>query len=543
MPAGAVISPPESPEDASQSNSPHDAQDSTRLRELQDAVRRSFSPTKKSGSPQNEPVDHERKAKLHIDLPIREAHNREDSETSTPGEALPPTPPSRLSANARKISHSRSATEPSIFESQSAGASQAPSDDSEEDYADGSKPPLLRKKSGELVKPAIRPNARRKHSSMPGTPTYSKAVHFGEEIEQVRHFLQVDRPIAVSAGASPVDGHESESEFPFGFQGSQGPEWDLRLKNFPRDSLERMSKPVRIERLLLSPDQKSLIGVVAVANIAFHKQVTARFTLDYWRTTSEVIAEYSTDTRSPRNDGYDQFNFSIKLSDQANLELRTLLLCVKYAAAGQEHWDNNDNMNHQVEFAKKERKPSKETSGAKTAPVVPGSQPIPRSRHNSASFKAERPLSMSSLEDDFSRGDTAIKFRNNALGNNLAARNANGGPQFSTRYDFGASLTAALSQAQAELGSRSGLNGAPQRSARRPQVKVDVPQQPPPTGLPPRTGVTAPANTQTATPAVALADKQNMDSKAYEDFINKFCFFEGQKVHDPLLAVQDKKLT
>lgn len=543
MPAGAVISPPESPADTSQDNSPQDAQDSTRLRELQDAVRRSFSPTKRSGSPQNEPADIERKAKLHIDLPIREAHNFGESEASTPREALPRTPPPRLSASARKISHFRSATDSSILETPSAGASLAPSDDSEEEFPDG-KPPLLRKKSGELVKPAIRPNARRKHSSMPGTPTYSKAVHFGEEIEQVRHFLQVDRPIAVSAGASPVDGHEEEVEFPFGFQSSQGPEWELRLKNFPRDSLERMSKPVRVERLLLSPDQKTLIGVVAVANIAFHKQVTARFTLDYWRTTSEVIAEYSNDTRSPRNDGYDQFNFSIKLSDQANLELRTLLLCVKYSVGGQELWDNNDSMNYQVEFAKREKKPAKDTNGAKTAPVTQSSQPIPRSRHNSPSFKAERPVSMSTLEDDFARGDTAIKFRNNALGNNLAARTSNSGPQFSTRYDFGASLTAALSQAQAELGNGVAANGVPARSARRPQVKADLPPQPPPTGLPPRTGVVPPANTQAATPAVALADKQSMDSKAYEDFINKFCFFErGQKVHDPTLVALDKKLT
>ncbi|USP75796.1 MACRO domain containing protein [Curvularia clavata] len=43
------------------------------------------------------------------------------------------------------------------------------------------KPPLLRKNAGELVKPAFRPPSRRSPSSMPGTPTYSKAMQFDEQ--------------------------------------------------------------------------------------------------------------------------------------------------------------------------------------------------------------------------------------------------------------------------------------------------------------------------------------------------------------------------
>ena len=212
------------------------------------------------------------------------------------------------------------------------------------------KPPLLRKKSGELVKPALRPPWRRRPSSMPGTPTYHKAVHFNEDIVQVRHFLQVDRPIAVSATSSPVDVYDSESEYPFGHP----PAWDIRLANFPQDSPERRVQPVRVEGIFLASDRKTLVGVVAVANLAFHKLVAARFTLDYWRTTSEVVAEYGHDVRKPQaRDGYDRFHFHIKLADQANLETKTLFLCVRYCVSGREFWDNNASANFQVDFVRK----------------------------------------------------------------------------------------------------------------------------------------------------------------------------------------------
>ncbi len=135
---------------------------------------------------------------------------------------------------------------------------------------------------------------------MPGTPTYSKAVHFDSHLEHVRHFLQVDKPLAVSAGSSPVESYESEIEFPFGQDEphrSKGPpfEWEIRLSNFPTETPERKLSPVSIERIFLSSDNKTLVGIVAVANLAFSKHVTARFTLDYWKTTSEVVAEYNND--------------------------------------------------------------------------------------------------------------------------------------------------------------------------------------------------------------------------------------------------------
>ncbi len=132
---------------------------------------------------------------------------------------------------------------------------------------------------------------------MPGTPTFSKAVHFDSHLEHVRHFLQVDRPLAVSAGSSPVDNYDSEGEYPFNADERQAGrlppfEWELVITNFPVDTPARKAQPVRLERVWLSNDQKCLIGSVIVTNLAFQKYVTCRFTLDYWKTTSEIGAEY-----------------------------------------------------------------------------------------------------------------------------------------------------------------------------------------------------------------------------------------------------------
>jgi len=75
--------------------------------------------------------------------------------------------------------------------------------------------------------------------------------------------------------------------------------------------------------LFLSADNKILVGSVAVANIAFNKLVVARFTLDYWKTTSEVVAEYNNDVRQPKHaDGRDRFNFNIKLARDQNPNMK-----------------------------------------------------------------------------------------------------------------------------------------------------------------------------------------------------------------------------
>jgi hypothetical protein len=459
----------------------------------------------------------------------------------------PPQPPMTLarslSAEARKISHSRSSSEIMLSQHMIHPLNTDPvissSDGSDTDDDElRIKPPLLRKKSGELVKPALRPPSRRRPSSMPGTPTYSKAVHFDEEIEQVRHFLQVDRPIAVSAGTSPVETYDSESEYPFSDDSrSKTPEWDIKLMNFPSsETYERQTAPVRVERIFLASDHQTLVGNIAVANLSFQKLVIARFTLDYWKTTSEVVAEFNQDVRKKqKEDGYDRFNFNIKLADLANLESKTLLLCVRYQVNSQEYWDNNNGMNYQVDFSKKvKQRESKRPTASLGA--------VPRSRHSPL---ASRPRSMpaASFDDDFGHefgnkfqfgsgratiGDSpnsSIKLKPRSKRVSLYATQA---PQsqvsqaFASRYDFGASLSAALSTAQTALGDRSGLKVDTQHKMNKGYFDRPAP------------AVQAPASTAPVPgtrPGSMTQEKPDLQSAEYNELIQKFCFVRSQPPH------------
>jgi len=455
-----------------------------------------------------------------------------------------------LSKEARKISHSRSATEtdaylPDINRSHSYSPPGSSSDSEIDEEAAARKPPMLRKKSGELVRPALRPpSARRRPSSMPGTPTFGKAVHFSHDLEHVRHFLQVDKPLAVSAETSPVEQYESETEFPFQPSGrSSQPlyEWEIRLANFPADMSDKPSAPIKVERVFLSPDKKTLIGTIAVQNLAFHKTVNARFTFDYWKTTSEVGAEYSHDVRRQvGNDGLDRFNFQIRLADQVNLENKTLFFCVRYLVGGQEYWDSNNSMNYQVDFNKK-LVPAKANAGSGNDATRRLSG-LPRSR------SPQQPQSKKANFDDFGRGFDAhwdkellprsqsassilhmddgsapIKFRNKSSAKvaDVSGRKQPKGPSqaFGHRYDFGASLSAAITAASTALGDRSGLPA--QASTRENPVATST------AGV---SAAAAPAAPVPQSTPVALASiKPAAQSQSYNELLEKYCFFGSAK--------------
>ncbi len=505
IPTGAVLSPPDSSENSDGDEANHNDRGRELQRnwdELQQAVRM---------------IDQRREGSPEKDTPTETASEPVSQSVS----------PTALSAEARKISHSRSSTETAIIIPRTKFDSPTQSSDDSDEDDDGplSRPSLVRKKSGELVKPALRPSSRRRYSSMPGTPTYHKSVHFNDNDNQTRHFLQVDKPIAVSAGTSPVEQYESESEFPFD---EPKAEREIRLANFPPDTFDRRSKPVRVERIFLSADKQTLVGVIACQNISFHKLVVARFTLDYWKTTSEVVADFNNDPKHPTTDGCDRFNFHIKLSDQANIDNKTLLLCVRYNVGGHDYWDNNDNTNYQIDFTKVVKSSPKPAA----APGI-GARPlnaIPRSRHTPpASTRGQR----DSIDDDFSSrfdsGSTynfssavqvlgespnSIKLKPRTKRGSIfpaptaappASANGLGG-----RYDFGASLTAALSTAQDKFGRQSGLMGTTQKDTNGsyfgPIDRTEGPEK----------ADERPDNITTDRPA--------MGSDQYKDLVQKFCY-------------------
>jgi len=380
---------------------------------------------------------------------------------------------------------------------------------------------------------------------MPGTPTFSKAVHFDSHLEHVRHFLQVDRPLAVSAGSSPVDNYDSDAEYPFpgDERTTRTPpfEWEIVVTNFPVETPARKSLPVRLERVWLSNDQKCLIGSVVVANLAFQKYVTCRFTLDYWKTTSEVVGEYLSEVRPKETpEGHDRFNFTIKLSDLANLESKTLYFCVRYNVNGQEYWDNNGGTNFQVDFRKKmlPQNGKKGVIGAASRPFVG----LPKSSRKGTA--SGRPKSVNIAMDEFGEngsinfdqsihdylgesGPTSIRLKSikssgSLPSDNLSSRlSSPSGQAFANRYDFGASLTAAIQTTKPD--------GLYMKSHRRPTgagltltktvTKVDS------APAPSLAVVAAPK----AAPSQAVTGEQpgspSISSSSYEELVNKYCFF------------------
>ncbi|KAJ6437087.1 protein phosphatase regulator [Purpureocillium lavendulum] len=435
----------------------------------------------------------------------------------------------------RKPGHVRSAIESTITAPGSADNSVM---GSEEDTDEGFryKPEMVRKKSGELVRPALRAS-RRRPTGMPGTSFFSKAVHFDSHLEHIRYFLQVDRPFAVSAGSSPVETYESDGEYPFPGNGKHNVrmppfEWELVTANFPPDSHHRRMMPARLEKVWLSVDQKSLLGSIAVANLAFHKQVACRFTLDYWQTVSEVAAEYSHEIR-PRETpmGYDRFTFSIKLSDLANLEAKTLFFCIRYSVNDQEFWDNNNSTNFQVDFRKKHLPQNGTNSfgGAASRPV----NDLPRSRnrrHNSPSTL--RPVSMPVSLDAFGSepnklaldhpiheylGESGLlrlqtKSTSNLARDNIASNlKSPNGVAFSNRYDFGASLNAALRVAK-DSAAKDRDTLYTERNVRDFGPTLGVPD-----------AATSPSSSSDNSRNRSLSPSPS-PRVSYEELVNKYCF-------------------
>lgn len=530
IPKGAIVSPPPSASSGSEDDEPPEMRGRKldALKDLRDAV--SQIPQSRTPSP-----------------PPPSSLDVADEEEAPRGMRVcfSTSALAELPRSGRKVGHVRSATEPSVAVPKSADNSLSGSDeDSDEDLK--YKPQMVRKKSGELVRPALRASHRRP-SSMPGTPIFSKAVHFDSHLEHVRHFLQVDRPLAVSAGSSPVENYESDSEYPFpgdGKPNARSPpfEWELVTANFPHDNHARKTLPVRLEKVWLSADQKSLLGSVAVANLAFHKQVTCRFTLDYWKTVSEISAEYSHEMR-PRETplAYDRFTFTIKLSDMAHLESKTLFFCVRYSVNGQEFWDNNNDINFQVDFMKKHLPQNGKSNfqGAASRSMNGG---LPRSNRRQHSGSALRPVSMPVSLDAFGKDPDRFNFDqpiHEYLGEsgpslrlktksttNLASDNiardltSPSGAAFSNRYDFGASLSAAMQAAKDSI-TKDKDTLYMKRNVRGFEPALGVPA----TESPGSSTVQSPNGSRSPNPNAGLP------SASYEELVNKYCFVRTPGLH------------
>ena len=251
---------------------------------------------------------------------------------------------------------------------------------------------LIRKKSGEILKPALKyggplapngtpmqeppapPRTRFESKSVPTTPSCPKYVHFDAQLERVKLFLHDQKPQVVSRDGSPIQENLTSEGEEYPFPSSTDDERDermvlqIKMPNFPAS--HPPDADLFLESLFLDDDRRSLRGIVQCRNFAFQKWVAIRFTFDWWQTTSEVTAMHKD---SVKGDVYDRFSFLIKLHDiLSKIEEKTLFMAIRYNTDGREIWDANGGQNYQVQFERVATIPQRSAVARTKGSIQPG---------------------------------------------------------------------------------------------------------------------------------------------------------------------------
>ena len=232
------------------------------------------------------------------------------------------------------------------------------------DHGDAAQSRLVRKKSGQLVKPSLKSSSSCSQGGLsivtlgttsksePSTPMLTKMVHFDSQLEHVKLFLAEQKPLAVSRDGSPTDDTSgTDSDFPsFIFGGSNERKTEkvlsMKVNNMP-PSIDA-SADVGLEDLSIAAEGTTLLGRVRLRNMAYTKELVARFTFDNWLTTSEVSGKYLETIDAV----FDRFTIMIRLGDiLPRIDGKTLIFALRYTVAGREIWDNNHGRNYVATFS------------------------------------------------------------------------------------------------------------------------------------------------------------------------------------------------
>ncbi|XP_014669940.1 PREDICTED: protein phosphatase 1 regulatory subunit 3B-like [Priapulus caudatus] len=200
----------------------------------------------------------------------------------------------------------------------------------------------------------IRSSSLRTAKTPPGTPSRKKAVRFadamGLDLESVRHILKGDGPPKIPGRV--MDSYRSAADEP-----ASGPllNFDLLMPakylaaSFSQPGasfgfLDRVQeKKVCLENCIVMERTASV--TIRVANIAFHKAVLIKYTMDGWATSRESNATYITGSCDGPSD-----RFTFSLSAPPGFPVGSKIeFCIQYIANDQFYWDNNYGVNYQIE--------------------------------------------------------------------------------------------------------------------------------------------------------------------------------------------------
>ena len=98
----------------------------------------------------------------------------------------------------------------------------------------------------------------------------------------------------------------------------------------------------------VSFQETTVFGSVIVGNVAFEKSVSIRYTMDKWKSSSDISATHV--VGSTAQDGStDRFSFSLVLPASSNSDTTFRMeFAICYKASSAEHWDSNSGANYAI---------------------------------------------------------------------------------------------------------------------------------------------------------------------------------------------------
>lgn len=229
--------------------------------------------------------------------------------------------------------------------------------------------PLIRKKTGELVKSSLRLSALGRSASSPQLIP-NKSVRFASRLANVRMFDGTDSPSTVSTAdntpmGSPIPSNDRKPRTSY-FEWNSEDEEDASDITSDEDSasstpnkyaiessdvkraysFNKANLPIYLQSLELNTSKDELVGFVVVENLAFEKHISVKFTLNGWK--SSMTLNNVKFFNSLSNCNSDRFRFTLPLhglSNYLNIEL-----VLKYEVNGATYWDNNNSSNYKIKL-------------------------------------------------------------------------------------------------------------------------------------------------------------------------------------------------
>lgn len=197
-----------------------------------------------------------------------------------------------------------------------------------------------------------RPQRVRRCSSLktgktpPGTPGRKKIVRFadvlGLDLADVKTFMD-EIPVVPKSAYDDLTGCDVASSPPVRAPPRLGALTLVPLFQLPRDVTDKLEKQnVCLENARVCDGvHVTVCGSVRVRNLDFHKTVHVRYTMNRWKTYTDLQASYVQGSCDGYSDRFQFVLYAPAISSGQRLEI-----AVRFQCKGQQFWDNNSGANY-----------------------------------------------------------------------------------------------------------------------------------------------------------------------------------------------------